>query len=52
MRVHRLFEAGTLALSVALISVLVEAKSAVTFVQTFYGDVLGVVVALYIVGMF
>ena len=52
VRVHRLFEAGTLALSVALISVLVEAKSAVTFVQTFYGDVLGVVVALYIVGMF
>jgi SSS family solute:Na+ symporter len=52
VRVHRIFEGGTLLLAVALISVLVEAKSAVTFVQTFYGDVLGVVVALYIVGMF
>ena len=52
VRIHRIFAGGTLALAIALIPVLVEAKSAVTFVQTFYGDVLGVVVALYIVGMF
>lgn len=51
-RVTRFLEAATLILSVSLIPLLMRSESAVTFVQVFYGDVLGVVVALYIVGMF
>lgn len=51
-RVTRWLEAATLILSLSLIPLLMQSESAVTFVQNFYGDVLGVVVALYIVGMF
>ena len=50
--VTRLVEAGALVITVALVPVAARSQSAVTFVQTFFGDVLGVVVALYIVGMF
>ncbi len=50
--VTRVCEAGVLAVSVALIPVAMRMESAVTFVQDFFGDVLGVVVALYVVGVF
>ncbi len=48
----RIFEAVILVIAVSLIPVAMGMQSAVTFVQDFFGDVLGVVVALYIVGMF
>jgi len=50
--VTRLLEAAALLISIALVPVAMHSLSAVTFVQTFFGDVLGVVVALYVVGMF
>lgn len=50
--VTRVCEGGILLLAVALIPVAMRMQSAVTFVQEFFGDVLGVVVALYVVGIF
>jgi len=50
--VTRLCEAAILIIAVSLIPVARGMPSAVTFVQEFFGDVLGVVVALYIVGVF
>jgi SSS family solute:Na+ symporter len=50
--VTRLAEAAALLAALCLIPVAMRMVSAVTFVQEFFGDVLGVVVALYIVGVF
>lgn len=50
--VTRLCEAAILIIAVSLVPVARRMPSAVTFVQEFFGDVLGVVVALYIVGVF
>jgi SSS family solute:Na+ symporter len=50
--VTRICEAAILLVAVSLIPVAMGMQSAVTFVQDFFGDVLGVVVALYIVGVF
>lgn len=50
--VTRVCEACILLIAVSLIPVAMSMQSAVTFVQDFFGDVLGVVVALYIVGVF
>ncbi|MBN1512100.1 MAG: hypothetical protein JXB13_08805 [Phycisphaerae bacterium] len=50
--VTRLAEAAVLVISVAMVPVVPRFASAVTFVQTFFGDVLGVVVALFVVGIF
>jgi SSS family solute:Na+ symporter len=50
--VTRVCEAVILLIAVSLIPVARGMPSAVTFVQEFFGDVLGVVVALYVVGVF
>jgi SSS family solute:Na+ symporter len=50
--VTRLAEAAVLIISVAMVPIVPRFASAVTFVQTFFGDVLGVVVALFVVGIF
>lgn len=50
--VTRVLEAAALGAAMALIPVAQGARSAVTFVQDFFGDLLGVVVALYVVGIF
>ncbi len=51
-RVTRIAEALTLFSTIALFPLIVESQSAMSFIQSFYGDVLGVVVALYMVGIF
>jgi len=50
--VTRLLEALAMVISLSLIPVAMRHQSAVTFVQDFFGDVMGVVVALYVVGVF
>lgn len=50
--VTRVLEAVAMVLALALIPVAMSRQSAVTFVQEFFGDLMGVVVALYIVGVF
>ena len=50
--VTRIVEALTIVLTIALFPLVVKAQSAMAFIQSFYGDVLGVVVALYIIGIF
>lgn len=50
--VTRVLEAAAMMLSLSLVPVAMRAQSAVTFVQDFFGDLMGVVVALYIVGVF
>lgn len=50
--VTRVCEAVILLIAVGLIPVAMSMRSAVTFVQEFFGDVLGVVVALFVVGIF
>lgn len=50
--VTRVLEALALVLALALVPVAMRSQSAVTFVQDFFGDALGVVVALYVVGIF
>jgi len=50
--VTRVLEAAVLLISISLIPIAMSSKSAVTFVQDCFGDVLGVVVALYVVGIF
>jgi SSS family solute:Na+ symporter len=52
MRVTRTVEALTLITTIALFPLVVKSQSVMTFIQNFYGDVLGVVVALYTVGIF
>lgn len=51
-RVTRLVEGITIISTIALFPLVVKAQSAMAFIQSFYGDVLGVVVALYIIGIF
>ena len=51
-RVARITEALTLLATIALFPLIIKSQSAMTFIQNFYGDVLGVVVALYIAGIF
>lgn len=50
--VTRIVEGLTLVITIALFPLVVKSQSAMAFIQSFYGDVLGVVVALYIVGIF
>jgi SSS family solute:Na+ symporter len=50
--VTRVLEAAVMLVALALLPVVARAQSAVTFVQDFFGDLLGVVVALYVVGIF
>jgi SSS family solute:Na+ symporter len=50
--VVRVVEVLTILLTLALIPVIRDAKSVMTFIQSFYGDVLGVAMALYLVGLF
>lgn len=50
--VTRVLEVGAMVLALALIPVAMSRASAVTFVQEFFGDLMGVVVALYVVGVF
>ncbi len=50
--VTRVLEAVAMLIALALIPVVISRQSAVTFVQEFFGDLMGVVVALYVVGMF
>ena len=50
--VTRVLEAVAMVLALALIPIAMSRQSAVTFVQEFFGDLMGVVVALYIVGVF
>jgi SSS family solute:Na+ symporter len=51
-RVTRITEAITLVATIALFPLIIKSQSAMTFIQNFYGDVLGVVVALYVTGIF
>ena len=50
--VIRIVEALTLLITIALFPLVAKSQSAMSFIQSFYGDVLGVVVALYIIGIF
>lgn len=50
--VTRLLEVAVMIVAVSLIPLVSKAPSAVTFVQDYFGDVMGVVIALYIVGIF
>ncbi|MCE5251465.1 sodium/solute symporter [bacterium] len=50
--VTRIVEGLTILLTLTLFPLVVKSPSAMAFIQSFYGDVLGVVVALYIVGIF
>jgi SSS family solute:Na+ symporter len=50
--VTRVLEAATLVVAIGMMPLVTRAESAVTFVQDYFGDLLGVVVALYIVGVF
>ncbi len=51
-RVTRIVEALTIVTTVALFPLVAKSQSAMAFIQSFYGDVLGVVVALFLLGMF
>jgi hypothetical protein len=51
-RVARITEGLTLLATIALFPIIVKSQSVMTFIQNFYGDVLGVVVALYLSGIF
>ena len=50
--VTRIVEALTIVTTVALFPLVANAQSAMAFIQSFYGDVLGVVVALFLLGIF
>jgi len=51
-RVTRTVEGLTILITIALFPLVVKSQSAMAFIQSFYGDVLGVVVALYCLGIF
>jgi SSS family solute:Na+ symporter len=51
-QVTRILEVLALLAAMSLLPTMRQSKSAMGFVQDFYGNVLGVVVALYLVGMF
>ncbi len=48
----RIVEALTILITLALFPFVVKSQSVMAFIQSFYGDVLGVVVALYVIGIF
>jgi len=48
----RIVQVVILVITLSIIPFVMKSKSAMTFLQNFYGDVLGVVVAIYLVGMF
>jgi len=50
--VTRIVEAITIVITIALFPLVTRSQSAMAFIQSFYGDVLGVVVALFIIGIF
>jgi len=50
--VTRIVEALTIVTTVALFPLVAKSQSAMAFIQSFYGDVLGVVVALFVIGIF
>ena len=50
--VTRIVEALTIVITIALFPLVAKSQSAMAFIQSFYGDVLGVVVALFIIGIF
>ena len=50
--VVRIVEALTILLTLALIPIVMNAKSVMEYIQSFYGDILGVAMALYLVGLF
>ncbi|MBN1293277.1 MAG: sodium/solute symporter [Candidatus Latescibacteria bacterium] len=51
-KVTRIVEALTILMTISLFPLVVKSQSAMAFIQSFYGDVLGVVVALYVLGVF
>ncbi len=51
-RATRIAEGATLVVTVALFPLIVKSQSVMSFIQSFYSDVLGVVVALYVAGIF
>jgi solute:Na+ symporter, SSS family len=50
--VTRVVEAFTIIITIALFPFVEKSPSAMAFIQSFYGDVLGVVVALFMIGIF
>lgn len=48
----RFAEFLTLIITILLIPIIMKSASVMTFIQSFYGDVLGVVVGIYLVGLF
>jgi len=48
----RIVQAVTIIIAIAIIPFFMKSQTAMEFLQNFYGDVLGVVVALYLVGIF
>ena len=50
--VTRIVEALTIIGTIALFPLVANSPSAMAFIQSFYGDVLGVVVALFMIGIF
>jgi len=50
-RVTRTAEALTIILTIVLFPLVAKSQSAMAFIQSFYGDVLGVVVALFMIGI-
>jgi len=50
--VTRIIEGLSILLTLSLFPLVVKSPSAMAFIQSFYGDVLGVVVALFIIGIF
>ncbi len=50
--VTRIAEGCTILLTLALFPLVVKSPSAMAFIQSFYGDVLGIVVALFCIGIF
>jgi len=51
-KVTRIAEIVTLGITLLIVPLVAKGETAMTFLQSFYGDVLGVVVALYLVGIF
>lgn len=51
-KVTRIVEALTILITIALFPLVAKSQSAMAFIQSFYGDVLGVVVALFMIGIF
>ena len=50
--VTRIAEGLTILITLALFPIVLKSQSVMAYIQSFYGDVLGVVVALYVIGIF